>query len=153
MLVNSWPSANPINLSWDKRIPGCDKERSEQKSIDGLNVNQHYFDHFISLRLGIPSSHGEYSDLLRLWAAVSQRQSHLPVGGTVCGVGSGQTRTTQYTGIILIKVNWTLCRVDIFSTRITLQKARGKNNDQPKGNFSDKQDNFNFFFTHKGVFL
>lgn len=46
-------------------------------------------DHFIAMRLGIPSGHGKDSDLLRLGAAVGQRQGHLPVGGTVCGVGSG----------------------------------------------------------------
>lgn len=43
------------------------------------------------MRLGIPSGHGKDSDLLRLGAAVSQRQGHLSVGGTVCGVGPGSS--------------------------------------------------------------
>lgn len=47
------------------------------------------------MRLGISSSHGKDSDLLRLGAAVSQRQGHLPVGGAVCGVGPGNTEETE----------------------------------------------------------
>lgn len=41
---------------------------SKASSRSGLNL-----DHFIAVRLGIPSGHGEDSDLLRLGAAVGQR--------------------------------------------------------------------------------
>lgn len=46
------------------------------------------------MRLGISSRHGEDPDLLRLGAAVSQRQRHLPVGGAVCGVGPANLEKT-----------------------------------------------------------
>lgn len=81
-----------------------------------------YLDHFIAMGLGISSSHGKDSDLLCLWAAVSQRQGHLPVGGAVCGVGSGSAEKTPwiitFPQYVFIKVH--LLRVWGFHTFFSL---------------------------------
>lgn len=42
-------------------------------SRDGQNRRDRHLDHFITMRLGIPSGHGKDSDLLCLGAAVGQR--------------------------------------------------------------------------------
>lgn len=68
----------------------------QKYSLKGLRKDKQlsrcHLDHFIAMGLRISSSHGKDSDLLRLGAAVSQRQRHLPVGGAVCGVGPGNSR-------------------------------------------------------------
>lgn len=54
-----------------------------------------YLDHLISLGLWVSASHGQNSDLLCLWAAVSKREGHFPVCGAVCGVRSTNTHTCE----------------------------------------------------------
>lgn len=97
-------SSHSSGLCGNKRIPTPD--------------GSCYLDHFIAMGLGISSSHGKDSDLLCLWAAVSQRQGHLPVGGAVCGVGSGSAEKTTwiitFPQYVFIKVN--LLRVGGFHT-------------------------------------
>lgn len=55
----------------------------------------HYLDHLIPLGLRISAGHGQDADLLSLGAAVRQRQRHLPVSGTVCGMRPAQEQHTQ----------------------------------------------------------
>lgn len=49
-----------------------------------------YLDHFCALRLWITACHWQNTNFLGLWTSVCQRQSHLPVSGTVCRVWPGK---------------------------------------------------------------
>lgn len=71
-----------------------DKKADTMERADKRRRASH-LNHFIAMRLGISSRHGEDPDLLRLGAAVSQRQCHLPVGGAVCGVGPANLKKRQ----------------------------------------------------------